>query len=140
MKHWQFLSLTFLVVTLCAYAGISSYQSEKLLVTVPSQYNGSVRVFEDRAGVRRMRFTDDSMQSAYDTREPGRVVIPYMGPVVFAGAPFRGRDCGRGIVLAGQGQVAHDRPQNFVANLCPKRVPNRLFSDHWRPNGRRQEK
>lgn len=78
MKNWFIVLCAFVVSTLFAYAGIQSYNADRLIFAAPSDFNGVVRVLEDRSGVRRMRFADDSTQSAYDTREPGRVVIPYI--------------------------------------------------------------
>lgn len=71
---------TFLVLLVFAFGvGLHNwYRGDKLIARVPSDFNDVVRVHESREGLRRMRFGDPATQSAYDTKDPQRVVLPYL--------------------------------------------------------------
>lgn len=73
MKTVFVLALTVQILALCFI-----HFTDRVIYQAASDFNESVRVFESREGVRRMRFSDRATQSAYDTRNPDRIVLPYL--------------------------------------------------------------
>jgi len=67
-----------ILLVFATIAAAYSSMRESLIASSPSDFNGVVRILEDREGVRRMRFSDSAIQSAYDPHQPERVVASYL--------------------------------------------------------------